>query len=116
MRHWATFIELLEQLPPGSHYLAALADDDDLAEQVLRDRKANPHAPPSLREWDGTQAQLTQLIELTQALCAITARLETSLPPPPRPITAADRLEQQQRKANMDDLLTGLLGDRAEIH
>nr|DAR24178.1 MAG TPA: hypothetical protein [Caudoviricetes sp.] len=54
------------------------------------------------------------MIELTQALCAITARLETALPPPPRPITAADRLEQQQRKADMDDLLTGLLGDRVE--
>ena len=113
-RHWATFLELLEQLPPGSHYIAALADDDDLAEQMLAARKGSPEAPPSLRDWDATQSKLTALLDGVQALCALTARMESAPPPMPRPVTAADRLEQARKDKKRDGALMKLLGDRFE--
>lgn len=102
---------MIEELPPGSHYLAALADDDDLAEQVLDARqKESPN--PSLAGWDNTQSKLAEIVDLLQSLCAISAHSDSPPEPIPRPITAADRLEQRRKENKRAGVLSKLLGDR----
>lgn len=75
-------------------------------------KEAGPNPPPSLREWDGVQAKLAEVIDLLQSLCAISAHADSPPQPIPRPITAADRLDENRKETNRDGLLSQLLGER----
>lgn len=112
-RSWATFVELVQMLPQGSAYWAAVADDEELAAQVIDDLKPNPRPP--LHGWTQAQETLTTLVDYLDALLIAVARQDRAFEPSPRPEKAIDRITAKRLKDKGDSLLRKLLGDRQDL-
>jgi hypothetical protein len=95
-------LNLIDQLPRNSRYIEALADDEDLATQVLASKEPPEPAGPRLSEWSPELAALTaiqdRLGEVIAAVIAAAGGRPPRLRPSPRPKTAADRVRLQQRQ------------------
>lgn len=94
-------LNLIDRLPRDSHFVAALADDDELADQ-LADDEGEPLPPPPLTEWSPVVDRLTTVVDLLGQLVAVTANAggaKVKPPPPaPRPVTARHRAKQRRRE------------------
>lgn len=108
-RHpWGKFLRLVNGLGRSSRYAAALADDDEYAEQVLAlpDR---PDRGPALTEFTPEVELLTVLVELAQAtnqrLTVLAQQKPDRVRQLPRPRTAFDRVKARRRRDYFDDLL-----------
>lgn len=111
-RHtWRKFLRLVDQLPSGSAYWAARADDDEAAESVLRRFGLNPPkagATP-LAEMSATNRLLLDLIDWQQLVVQQLALLRGAKPgtvrPAPRPTTALERARNRVEASDMADLV-----------
>ena len=97
-------LNLIDRLPRNSHYMAALADDDELAEHI--DDDASAPLPP-LTEWSADHAVLTVIAERLGDLLAATAQANSGkkVPSPrplPRPDTALKRKVKRRREFKRD--------------
>lgn len=104
-------LRLVNQLPSGSAYWAARADDDELAELALEsagDEGSPGGVSPPLAEMT---RQVQVLMDLADGLSGITARLDALLGetgrahPYPRPDTAMSRARKRAIAAQRSDLL-----------
>ena len=99
-RSWAKLARLIDRLPSDSHYMAAIAEDDEVAEAWLR---ANPESGEKRRA--GVRPKWTDMSAEAQLLMAVVERLDTlshqvgGIEKPPKPLPRpASALERVRRR------------------
>lgn len=112
MRDWRTFLELVEQLPQGSHYWASVIDDDDIAQYAMEHQDHDVAHRPGLREWDPIREQLAVIENRLIQLVAVGSQGQVGLDPAPYPETARERLGKTRLNAKRDHILSQLVGTR----
>lgn len=105
-------LNLIESLPRGSRFQAALADDDDLADEIGDLVEGRPPPPPPLTEWTADHEKLTLIADRLGELLHLTAAANSDRKPPPyrmlpRPDTALKRKARRLR-----DYKRALIADR----
>jgi hypothetical protein len=90
---------VIDGLPSNSHYIAAIADDEDAAAQA--DPAAKP-SPPRLTEWTPEVRALATVVDRIGELLRVqiargSGKKAPALPLYPRPVTAAERLRRRRR-------------------
>lgn len=91
--------------------MVALADDDELAENILSrqgsEEEGPRRRPPSLLEWSLQTELLAGLYEAVQRLTSITIAANSDkgnapkVTPLPRPVTAMDRLRRKREQEQL---------------
>lgn len=104
-------LNLIDHLPASSHYVAAIADDEEAAALVdPADKK--PAAPP-LTDFGPEVRALAQIHDrlgvLVQAVTASSGAKAPKMQPYPRPRTALDRARTRRRWARHDDIVSRVL-------
>src|SRR5690606_2205977 len=113
-------LNLIENLPRGSRFQAALADDDDLADEIGDLVEGRPPPPPPLTEWTADHEKLTLIADRLGELLHLTAAANSSKRVPQyrplaRPETALQRKARGQ--AGADRRPSGRReGRRASVH
>lgn len=114
-RPWQQLARLLERLPTSSHYKAALADDDELAE-LLGDVEPQQQSVP-IAGYDPVVSRLDSLFDAVNLLreTFIASKQGKNGAPPqpvraPRPETALERKRWQERMDKLQALEDQLLG------
>lgn len=97
-RRWRLLLNVIDHLPSTSHFIAAVADDDELAENSPPPRSG----PPALRDWTPEVQYLVALYDRLGELIATVASANSTkrVKPPkpyPRPVTAYDRVRGRRR-------------------
>jgi len=109
-RRWRFILNLIQSLPPHSRFVAAVADDDEVAEQMDLDA---PPKPPSLTEFDPTTRAIADLYDrvgtLIAAVIASTGKKPPKIQPYRRPKLAVDRVRERRRWAKHKQLAARLL-------
>lgn len=105
-------LNLIESLPRGSRFQAALADDDDLADEIGDLVEGRPPPPPPLTEWTADHEKLTLIADRLGELLHLTAAANSSKRVPQyrplaRPETALQRKARRRRAAKRE-----LIADR----
>lgn len=121
---WNNFLRMLPTLPVGGWYYAAIADDDERADQIL-EMEARGELPPrsnrpSLIGWTPERELMTEVAELLEHVvhgiwgASPKFKGKGGKPPQrrPRPETAHDRAEERDALREHDDLSSQLLGAR----
>lgn len=101
---------MIDHLPPDSHFIAALAEDDEAAEHVDLDAKPKP---PKLTEFGPEVQALAALHDRIGALIQVTwastgKSKAPRLQPYPRPVLAIERRRRRQR-LDKHERIKGLL-------
>jgi hypothetical protein len=112
-RRWRRLLNLIDALPRNSFFVEALADDDDLAEQLLRQpasggRAAAPMSQFSL-ELEMATNTYDRLGELIQAVTAAAGAKPPKIVAYPRPRTATDRVRARHARTKHRSLVARLL-------
>jgi hypothetical protein len=116
---WGKFHRMVELLPEFGRYKLAVADDDDLAEQVVARRNGRP-APKaggvSLQAWSPDREQTANLVDVLVSIRQqiLAGQLKKGKKPPqvapaPRPRTALQRAEQKRNRSHSAHLRSKLL-------
>lgn len=108
-------LNLIDHLPPTSHYLAAVANDEDVARQILaRGQAPTPSAHPPLTEWTPEVAAMVALTDALLSFRWVFMRFNGAKVPAPqpqaRPQTALQRVKARQREDRNRMLSQRLLG------
>jgi hypothetical protein len=98
-RRWRFILNIIDHLPGTSHFMAAVAGDEELAAQAPEPEPG----PPPLQTWTPEVAALTLIADRMGELIAMvhnTAAKHPAQPPPrlPRPETGHDRLRAKRRR------------------
>lgn len=98
-RRWRFLLNIIDHLPADSHFVAAMADDDELAAQAPPPKPG----PPQLQTWTPEVEKLTLIADrMGEVVTAVynTVAKKPSRPPPrlPRPQTAHDRVRVRRRR------------------
>jgi hypothetical protein len=112
-RRWRRLLNLIDALPRNSHFVEALADDDDLAEHLLcqpgnSGRAAAPMSQFSL-ELEMATNTYDRLGELIQAVTAAAGAKPPKIVAYPRPRTATDRVRARRARTKHRSLVARLL-------
>lgn len=105
---------MIDRLPRASHYKAALAQDDELAEKVLARGKPKA-AAPSLVDWTPEVDMLARVVDELRAVVSILikANSKKGKGPDPKPVrrprTAMDRAQKRQAEERYRGLVARLL-------
>lgn len=75
-----------------------------LAAQIERFGIPIPTSRPSLRGWDDMRSDMADLKDLMKVLINVSAKSDKPVVPTPRPETARDRYDAEERKRNSDHL------------
>ncbi|GAA0976104.1 hypothetical protein Q7689_00830 [Nocardiopsis tropica] len=114
-RRWRFLLNLIDHLPRTSHLTAAMADDDELAENSP---EPTGSSAPTLTEWSPTVERLTlavdRLGELIAAVYGAAGGKAKAPKPLPRPITARDRVRSKVRQRKRAHVLAELGRAREE--
>lgn len=108
---WRKLDVLLAQLPSGTAFWAARADDDEAAAAVLRASKgAKPKGgPPPLTEMTRTNQLLLDMLDMQQVivqrLTVLAGHKPGSIHPAPRPDTGMSRAARQAEVRSVEDLV-----------
>lgn len=109
-------LDYLEHLPSTSAYHAALAEDEDLARQMLDEPPPAPR-PPRLTEFSPEVQALAEVRDLLSAVLAVLVKANGGKPhkpkPYPRPVTALQRLKTRMRYSEHLDLVRRVLPGRS---
>lgn len=114
-RRWRLLLSVIDHLPRASHYVEALADDEDLARRTA---DTEPEAKPRARmsEWTAEREALAdisdRLTDVIRAIVASTGNKPPNIPRSVRPVTAADRIRREHSKARHLSLVERLLPNR----
>lgn len=100
-RRWRYLLNRIDGLPRNSAYGEALADDEEIAEQIL-DRPETVKAPAvRVRDYSPElEALITiqdRLGDVVQAVIAATGSKPPKIKPQPRPVTAVERIREKHR-------------------
>lgn len=99
-RRWRRLLNIIDHLPRTSHFVAAMADDDELAEQLP---EPDGDGSPPLTEYSPVVERLDLIVDrLGEVVTAVvnTVAKKPRKPPRPqrRPQTARDRARLKRRK------------------
>jgi hypothetical protein len=110
-RRYAYILAIADRLPRDSHFVAAVADDDEIA--TGDEPKA---APPSLTEFGPVTERLTGIYDLLGILIALQSAPPGKKPrlprPLARPVTAAQRARDRAAEADRQFLASKLFPGR----
>jgi hypothetical protein len=102
-------LNLIDGLPPHSEYQAALALDEELAEEYVDDDRPREKYRPKITEWSPTEQLLAAVFDRLGEVVAVVSAANggtSKLPPEwPRPETAQDRVLRRKQQREYDDLL-----------
>lgn len=101
----------MSELPRGSHYRAALADDDELAELVIDAgiETKGPTHPPLV----GWTVEMDALADIQDLIIESMFRgSEKQAPRVPRPVTGLDRAQRRAVSAKHNKVLDKMLPGR----
>ncbi|HEX7050128.1 MAG TPA: hypothetical protein VF188_08015 [Longimicrobiales bacterium] len=113
-------MDFLEHLPSTAAYHAALAQDEELAREVVEsgDESAARPRPPDLTEWGPDVQVLAEVRDLLASLLVVTVRANGGKPPKPkpypRPETALQRVKRRTRVLRHSELVRRVLPGRSE--
>lgn len=111
-------LDYIDGLPRNSCYMAAIAEDDELADAVLAEEDGDEAEPslyaPRLTEFGTVESLLTDIKDGQAVLVRVVANWGSgkAIKPPtpsPRPITAAQRARQRRTAAQHERLKAALL-------
>jgi hypothetical protein len=114
-RRWATLIGLIDELPSNSLTHEAMANDEELASEFLKNRNKFEQATsgsnkPRISEFGPTESMLAILIDSVSSLQATTVAVNNGKPKKPksypRPESAVDRLLREQDRQLQSALLS----------
>jgi len=112
-RRWRLLFNVVTGLPSDSHYVAALADDEELAASTEADPKPRP---PRLTEWSpevqALAATVDRLGDVLRVLVAANGGNPPKIPHYPRPVTASERVKQRRRMRDHQALVARVLPNR----
>lgn len=97
-RQYRLMLNVIDGLPRNSHYGEAIAMDESLVDPKAA--KEDKDARPSMREWSPEYELLAANYDRLNALIQIQSSKKLNLKPWPSPMTAAELVKQQRRKAN----------------
>lgn len=108
-------LNLVDRLPRNSHFAAAMADDDELADLIDDDA---PVPPPPLTDWSADHQMLNVIADRLGELIRTTAQVNSTkkLPeyrPLARPETALQRKARRHRQVKRDLIADRLAAARA---
>lgn len=118
-RRWRLLLNIVDHLPRTSHFIAAVADDDELAE-LQAAGNAPSYAPTvPMTEYTPEAERLSALIDVMRELLSLeigkaTRKKPRRVQPYPRPVTAAQRVARKRKYEKFLDLRKRLLGDRVK--
>lgn len=101
-RRWRDLLNLIDWLPRDSAFMEAMSEDEELAENLLRQpRGKTPGHKVRISEFSPLRETLSDLYdrqgEIVQAIIAAAGAKPPKLKPYPRPRTALDRLRDKHR-------------------
>lgn len=104
-RRWRRLLNIIDRLPRDSAFMEAMADDDELADRMVRARGRTSEGKTKpvrrMSDWSPTVEMLTAILdrlgELVQAVAALGGAKPGKLPRAPYPVTALDRARNRQR-------------------
>jgi hypothetical protein len=103
-------LNLIDRLPSNSHYIAAIANDEELADGA--EGEAAPSAPP-LTEWSPVVAALAAVADRLSTLINVQVARgggqTTKIAPYPRPVTAAQRIKERNKLTRHQELVARLI-------
>ncbi|GAA4399654.1 hypothetical protein GCM10023147_37340 [Tsukamurella soli] len=89
-KDWREFYRFKDRLGPGTDYYAAMLDDPDTVEAMLKLPPAKPGAP-ALRDWNWLRETLTQMTEVIAASGGAKVKL-------PRPESEVERRRSERSR------------------
>lgn len=113
-RRWRKLLNLIDHLPRNSAYVEALANDEDLVEQML-DRSDDAATGPTRRmsEYSADVELLSaisdRIAELIQVTVAVNGAKPQKIQYSPRPITAGERVRRRRRESKHRTLVSRML-------
>lgn len=110
-RRWRLLLNVVDGLPANSHYVAALADDDELAENSPE--PTSPSAPRLTEFSPDAAAIIDRLGDVISAVIAAAGGSPPKIAPYPRPVTAAERARKRNRWLAHDDLVARVLPNKS---
>lgn len=113
-KRWVHLLALIDGLQQGSRYLAAVALDPEIAEQMVNhDEYASQRAEdsgPSLVGYDHLNQQMAMLIDAVHANTAATVASAGGKSKPPKPLprpkTAIDKAKEDRSKTDQKTLIS----------
>jgi hypothetical protein len=105
-RRYRLLLNVIDGLPSNSHYVAALAEDDDLAMNSPEPKARTPRLTEYSPE---TAAIVDRLGDVISAVIAAAGGTPPKIPPYPRPETAADRVRARRRMERHYDTVRRVL-------
>lgn len=108
-KRYRLLLNVIDGLPSHSHYVAALADDDELAMASDEPRSRPPRLTEFSPEVAALAAAFDRLGELIGTLVAVNGGTPPKLEPYPRPVTAAERVRRRKRMEAHYDLVRRVL-------
>ncbi len=118
-RRWRRLLNLIDQLPRTSRYAEAMAQDDRLAEQLIRSRAQEPPGKTRRRmsDWSVQVELLTAILnrlgELTQAVAVLGGAKPKKVSSAPVPLTAFDRARERERARKHRSVVARVLPNKA---
>lgn len=115
-RRWRYLLNLIDHLPRDSAYMEAIANDEQLAEQLVRNLPEQAPAGPRLSDWSPEVEALYALVDRVVELIHVTAAASGAKPGKvrmsPRPVTAIERARNRQRASKHKSLVARVMRDR----
>ncbi|TDD97646.1 hypothetical protein [Actinomadura rubrisoli] len=109
-------LDFLQHLPSTSAYSAALAEDEDLAKELLDEPDRAP-SPPRLTEFGPEVQALAEVRDLLASVLAVLVKANGGKPqkpkPYPRPVTALQKLKRRMRYSRHLDVVRRVLPGRS---
>jgi hypothetical protein len=108
-------LDYLEHLPRASAYHSAVAEDEELAEELAGQADTAPR-PPRLAEFGPDIQVLAEIRDLLASLIGVqiarAGKTPKKVKPYPRPESAMDRVRRRQRYSAHRDLVARVLPQR----
>jgi hypothetical protein len=107
-----TFLDYVEHLPRTSAYHSAIADDEELAVQML-DKDAPSTSTPRLAEFSPEVQVLAEVRDLLASLIGVqiarAGKKPKKIKPYPRPVSAIERVRKRQQYATHRSVVDRML-------
>lgn len=109
-KSWLTFFELVDELPQGSHYKAALLENDELAQKVFEQLDGSSPPPPPPPSFSGYSREVEALLDIQDLLRALLAQnAHSKMKPVARPQTAFQKFKKSYVSAGLRSAVSQLL-------
>jgi hypothetical protein len=117
LHSWDKLYSLIEYLPWDSAYKLAMADDEDLARQLITEEADGSRASIPITQWDHIAELRASILDGLYMVARTIVAVNTpkgkrvpDFPRQPQPETAAQRLERQRRDSIMSELEAQVAG------